>query len=135
VKILVVEDNEDNLTLIDYLLRAHGHAPLLARNGADGVRIATEARPELILLDIRMPGGMDGFQAAAAMRSTPGLERARIVAVTASVMSGDRERIEAGGFDGCIAKPIDPETFMGELEQFMPSAQVTNTRREGRTRG
>lgn len=117
--ILVVEDNEDNLTLVDYLLRAHGYAPLLARNGPDGVRIAVEARPDVILLDIRMPG-MDGYEVAAVIRQTPGLERTRIVAVTASAMVGDRERIAAAGFDGYIQKPIDPETFIGTLEAYLP---------------
>lgn len=124
--ILVVEDNEDNLALLDYLLRAYGHQPLLARNGQDGVRIAIQQRPEVILLDIRMPG-MDGHEVAATIRSTPGLEQIRIVAVTASVMGGDRERIAASGFDGYIAKPIDPETFIGELERFLPGPQTAAT--------
>jgi CheY-like chemotaxis protein len=117
--ILVVEDNEDNLALVDYLLRARGYAPMLARNGQDGVRIATEARPDVILLDIRMPG-MDGYEVAAVMRQTPGIERSQIVAVTASAMVGDRERIAAAGFDGYIQKPIDPETFIGTVEAFLP---------------
>ena len=93
--ILVVEDNEDNLTLIEYLLRAHGYEPLLARTGADGVRSAAQARPDVVLLDIRMPD-MDGYEVAAALRQTPGLEQTLIVAVTASAMVGDRERIARG---------------------------------------
>ncbi len=124
--ILVVEDNEDNLALLDYLLRAYGYLPLLARNGADGVRIALEERPEVILLDIRMPG-MDGHEVAAAIKSTPGLEPTRIVAVTASVTAGERERIAASGFDGYIAKPIDPETFKDELERFLPTSLAADT--------
>lgn len=116
--ILVVEDNDDNLTLIDYLLRAYGHEPLLARNGADGVRIAAETLPEVILLDIRMPD-MDGYEVAAVIRRTPGLTQTRIVAVTASAMVGDRERIAAAGFDGYIQKPLDPETFMDTLRPFL----------------
>jgi CheY-like chemotaxis protein len=118
--ILVIEDNEDNLALLDYLLRAHGYAPLLARNGRDGVRIAIQECPEVILLDIRMPG-MDGYEVVAAIKSTPGFERTPIVAVTASVMADDRERIAASGFDGYIAKPIDPETFIANLKPFMPT--------------
>jgi CheY-like chemotaxis protein len=120
MRILVVEDNEDNLTLLDYLLKAYGYLPLLARNGQDGVRIAIEERPEVILLDIRMPG-MDGHEVAATIKRTLGLEQTRIVAVTASVTAGDRERIAASGFDGYISKPIDPETFIANLDRFLPT--------------
>lgn len=124
--ILIVEDNEDNLTMLDYLLRAHGYATLLARDGADGVRIATLQRPELILLDIRMPG-MDGYDVAAAIRRTPGLARTWIVAVTASVMDSDLDAITAAGFDGYVSKPIDPETFMAEIGQFLKRSPVIDT--------
>jgi CheY-like chemotaxis protein len=116
--ILVVEDNADNLALIDYLLRAYGYEPLLARNGPDGIRIATETVPDVILLDIRMPD-VDGYEVAARIRKTPSLMQTRIVAVTASAMVGDRERIAAAGFDGYIQKPIDPETFMDTLRPFL----------------
>jgi CheY-like chemotaxis protein len=118
--ILVVEDNEANLSLIDYLLRAYGFTPLLARSGAEGLRIALKERPDVVLLDIRMPG-MDGYELAAAIKRVPALEQTRVVAVTASAMVGDRERIAAAGFDGYIQKPIDPETFMGTLEQLLPA--------------
>jgi two-component system, cell cycle response regulator len=117
--ILVVEDNEDNLTLIDYLLRAYGFVPMLARGGPEGLRIAVETQPDVVLLDIRM-AGMDGYEVAAVIRTTPGLERTRIVAVTASAMVGDREQIAAAGFHGYIQKPIDPETFIATLEPFLP---------------
>jgi CheY-like chemotaxis protein len=117
-QIIVVEDNKDNLTLVDYLLRAYGYEPLLARTGEEGLRIAIETHPDLMLLDIRMPG-MDGYQVAAAIRNTPGLERTRVVALTASAMTGDRERIAAAGFDGYIQKPIDPETFLARLKPFL----------------
>jgi CheY-like chemotaxis protein len=117
--ILVIEDNEDNMTLIDYVLRLGGYSPLLARTGGEGIRIAHEQRPDLILLDIRMPG-MDGYEVAANLKSETSIGRTRIVAVTASAMVGDRERIAAAGFDGYIQKPIDPETFIDEVEKFLP---------------
>src|ERR1700735_2505484 len=117
--ILVVEDNEDNLTLVDYLLRAHGYEPLLARNGPDGGRIAAETQPEVILLDLLMTG-LDGYEVVRAVKKMAGLERTRVVAVTASAMIGDRERIMAGGFDGYIQKPIDPRTFITTLERLLP---------------
>ena len=84
------------------------------------MRVAWKERPGLVLLDIRMPG-MDGYQVAAAIKSEPSLKRTRVVAVTASAMVGDRERIVAAGFDGYIQKPIDPETFMEILRQFLPA--------------
>jgi CheY-like chemotaxis protein len=116
--ILVVEDNDDNIQLVDYVLRAHGYEPRLATNGADGVRLALEEHPELILLDLRMPG-MDGYEVATLVRQA-GLKATKVVALTASAMVGDRERIAEAGFDGYIQKPIDPETFIAEIEQFLP---------------
>jgi CheY-like chemotaxis protein len=115
--ILVIEDNPDNIRLVDYVLRAHGYEPLLATSGAKGLQIAGEAKPDLILLDIRMPH-MDGYQVAARLRQMD-LAATKIVAVTASAMVGDRERIAAAGFDGYIQKPIDPETFMADIEHFL----------------
>ncbi len=117
-RILVIEDNEANIQLVDYVLRAHGYHPLLARTGADGLRIAVDAKPDVILLDIRMPD-MDGYEVAAAIRELPALGHTKIVAVTASAMVGDREHIAAAGFDGYIQKPIDLDTFIGEVEAFL----------------
>lgn len=125
-RILVVEDNEDNMTLIAYLLRAHGFFPELAYSGAEGIAIALEQRPQLILLDILMPE-MDGYEVATAVRGYPELADTRIVAVTASAMVGDRERIVAAGFDGYIQKPIDPERFIGEVQRFLPAELAHET--------
>ena len=121
-KILVIEDNKDNIELIDFILRAFGYTPLLARSGVEGVRIALEECPDVILLDIRMPG-MDGYEVAAALKNEPRLQRTRIVAVTASAMVGDRERIAAAGFHGYIQKPIDPETFVADVERFLTGSE------------
>jgi CheY-like chemotaxis protein len=117
--ILIIEDNEDNMTLMDYLLAAGGYTPLLATSGAQGVRIATQHEPDLILLDIQMPQ-MDGYEVAGAMRRTPALASVSIVAVTAFAMVGDQERIIAAGFEGYLTKPITPETFVHDVEQFLP---------------
>jgi CheY-like chemotaxis protein len=116
--ILVIEDNPDNIRLVAYVLRAHGYEPLLAMSGAEGLRIADETKPELILLDIRMPH-MDGYEVAARLAQME-LENTKVVAVTASAMVGDRERIAAAGFDGYIQKPIDPETFIADIQRFLP---------------
>jgi CheY-like chemotaxis protein len=115
--ILVIEDNPDNIRLVDYVLRAHGYEPLLATSGEEGLRIAGESKPDLILLDIRMPH-MDGYEVATLLRQMD-LTGTMIVAVTASAMVGDRERITAAGFDGYIQKPIDPETFIADIEHFL----------------
>jgi CheY-like chemotaxis protein len=123
--VLVVDDNPDNLLLVDYVLRAHGHAPLLARDGHDAIRLALTHCPDLVLLDIRMPG-IDGYEVAAAIRGEPSLLGMRVVAMTASVMAADRERVRSAGFDGYIAKPIDPETFMDTLGRYLePPARHT----------
>jgi CheY-like chemotaxis protein len=120
VSILVIEDNEDNIRLVDYVLRAHGYEPLLATDGAEGLRIALERRPDLILLDVRMPR-MDGYEVARRLKQA-NLTRTKVVAVTASAMVGDRERIAAAGFHGYIQKPIDPETFIADVERFLPGS-------------
>jgi CheY-like chemotaxis protein len=120
--ILVVDDNEDNIRLVDYVLREHGYEPLLARAGADGLRIAMEEEPDLILLDIRMPE-MDGYEVAAQLKRV-GLAGTKVVALTASAMVGDRERIAEAGFHGYIQKPIEPETFIADIERFLPSEAV-----------
>lgn len=118
-RILVIEDNEDNITLIAYLLEAHGYTPLLARGGTEGVRLAIENRPAVVLLDIRMPD-MDGYEVIETLKADPGLNDMKIIAVTASAMVGDRELIVAAGFDGYIDKPIDPETFVATVERWVP---------------
>jgi CheY-like chemotaxis protein len=116
--ILVVEDNKENLELVSYLLAAGGYAPVLATNGSDGLRLAIELVPGLVLLDLRMPG-MDGYEVASAIRTRSELVNTRIVAVTASAMISDRDRIVTAGFDGYIQKPIDPETFVDTVAQFL----------------
>lgn len=118
-RILVIEDNKANIELIDYLLTAYGYMTLLATNGEAGLRLAAQEQPCLVLMDLRMPG-IDGYETAAALRRLPGLEHTRIVAVTASAMAGDRERIAAAGFDGYLQKPLDPETLIGRIERFLP---------------
>jgi CheY-like chemotaxis protein len=120
-KILVVEDNPDNMRLIEYLLTAGGYTPLLATNGLSGVQVAAEERPNLILLDIHMPD-MDGYEAVAEIRKQTTMEQPAIVAVTAFAMVGDRGRMLAAGFDDCITKPINPETFVVDIERFLQLA-------------
>ena len=116
--VLVVEDKAENLELMVYLLNAFGHEALVARDGAEGVAVVSQERPDLVVMDLQMPV-MDGYEAAALIRADPELSCTPLVAVTAYAMVGDRERIMAAGFDGYLTKPIDPQTFVGELERHL----------------
>ena len=121
-RVLVVEDQAENLDLMVYLLTAFGHETLVAHDGAEGVAVATRERPDLVVMDLQMPV-LDGYGAAARLREDPELSAIPLVAVTAYAMVGDRARIMAAGFDGYLTKPIDPTGFVRELERYLiPSA-------------
>jgi two-component system, cell cycle response regulator DivK len=120
--ILIIEDNEQNLYLETFILEKHGHVVTAARDGAQGIKLAEEIRPELILLDIQLPV-MDGYAVAAELRRNPALARTPIVAVTSYAMAGDRERVLAAGCDGYIEKPINPDTFLDEVLSCLPGDQ------------
>jgi CheY-like chemotaxis protein len=120
-RILVVEDNRENLELMVFLLRAFGHEPISAMSGKAAIEIAAREQIDVVLLDIQMPE-MDGFETARALRSNQRLEEVPLVAVTALAMPGDRELILDAGFSGYIAKPIDPGRLPGQLASFLPPA-------------
>jgi two-component system cell cycle response regulator DivK len=119
-KILVIEDNGQNIYLITFILEKNGYEVIQARDGLEGIEKAVQERPDLILLDIQLPV-MDGYEVARRMKSMPELKDIPIVALTSYAMVGDRERILAAGCDGYIEKPINPETFMAEIEQHLPA--------------
>lgn len=125
-KILVIEDNEQNLYLTTYILEAHGYEVVSARNGRAGIELACQVKPALILLDIQLPE-MDGYAVAQELKDNPAVSDVPIVAVTSYAMVGDRERILAAGCTGYIEKPIDPEAFVNQIEQHLPA----NSRRGG----
>lgn len=116
--ILIVEDNEKNLKLTRDVLRYHGFRTIEAPDGETGVRLAAEQLPQLILMDIQMPG-IDGIEALRRIRAAEATAGITTVALTASVMSGDRERFDAAGFDGFIAKPIDIKTFPDQIRSHL----------------
>lgn len=118
-RILIIEDNNANLELMVYLLQAFGYVPLVARDGESGMAAIRQERPDLILCDVQIPG-MDGYQVAARMRVDPVLGGIPLVAVTAFAMVGDRDKLLAAGFDGYLSKPINPETFVSQVEEFIP---------------
>jgi two-component system cell cycle response regulator DivK len=112
--ILIVEDNEKNLKLARDLLQYHGFAIIEATNAEDGLVLARERVPRLILMDIQLPG-MDGVTALGRLRADPATARIPVVAMTASVMKEDRERFDKAGFDGFIMKPIDVSAFPRQI--------------------
>jgi len=114
--VLVIEDNEQNLYLITFLLERAGYRVTQARDGPEGIVKATVSVPGVILLDIQLPG-MDGFAVLEALRRIESLARVPIIAVTSHAMAGDRERILAAGCDGYMEKPIDAETFIADMER------------------
>lgn len=117
-RILVIEDNPTNLDLMTYVLEAIGHTVLAATTGQDGIRLALAELPDLILCDIHLPD-QNGLDVAKLLRRDPRLRNVPFVAVTALAMVGDRERILGAGFDGYIAKPIEPEQFIPALNGFL----------------
>lgn len=123
-RILVIEDNPTNLDLMVYLLAAFGHTPYTAQDGEEGLKVAQQEIPDLIICDVQLPT-MDGYEVARWLKSHPQFYKIPLVAVTALAMVGDRDKMLAAGFDGYIAKPISPETFIGEVEQFIQKKQRT----------
>jgi CheY-like chemotaxis protein len=117
-RILCIEDNEKNLYLITYLLEKNGYEVLQARDGAEGIEAAVLHKPDMILLDIQLPL-MDGHAVARALRTNPDMILIPIVAVTSYAMVGDREKAFSAGCSGFIEKPINPDTFMAQIEEYL----------------
>ena len=117
-RILVADDNPANLDLMLYLLRAFGHDAVGVSDGLAAYEAACDGSFALILADILMPG-IDGYELAMRLKSHAHLAATPLIAVTALAMAGDRERIQAAGFDGYISKPIDPHTFVAQIENYL----------------
>lgn len=117
-KILYIEDNEQNLYLVTFLLEKHGYQVCSAMDGQQGIDLAATEKPDLILLDIQLPG-MDGYAVAHALRSNSELAATPIVALTSYAMAGDREKALAAGCTGYIEKPINPDIFIRQLEHHL----------------
>jgi len=116
--ILYVEDNPDNRLLVRRVLLSEDYALLEATDAMDALNVIKTARPDLILMDINMPD-MDGYTLTAKIKSLPGFERVPILAVTANVMRGDKEKTLEAGCDGYIQKPLDIEQLTREIEKFL----------------
>lgn len=115
--ILLIEDNEQNRYLATFLLERKGYEVVSAKDGPSGLEIAQTILPDLILLDIQLPL-MDGYAIAQALRGIEALRSTPIIAVTSYAMPGDKEKCLASGCNGYIEKPINPETFVAEIERY-----------------
>ena len=116
--ILIVEDNELNMRLFNDVLQASGYQTLQTGDDSEAVTLTEEHRPDLILMDMRLPG-ISGLEATQIIKARDDLRHIPIVAVTASALRGDEEKILAGGCDGFIAKPISIPTFLATVAQFL----------------
>jgi CheY-like chemotaxis protein len=115
--ILVVEDNKASSDLMAYLLRAAGHDVMTCSDGGDAIEIAGRHHPRVIVMDLQLER-MSGIEAAGLLAADPELKDIPRVAVTAYAMVGDRERVLKAGFQGYIAKPIEPTTFAAQIKAF-----------------
>jgi len=120
--ILIVEDTPGNMELASMLLESAGHTLFCADRARPGIEIARREQPDLILMDVQMPE-MDGIAAVAILKDDPRTHAIPVVALTAYVMKGDRERLLAAGFDGYIEKPIDYDIFVAEVGRLTGQAQ------------
>jgi len=117
-KILVVEDNENNLYLITFILEKQGHKVIAAKTGEAGVETALKEQPDLILMDIQLPG-IDGLETTRRIRASTTGGNVPIIALTSYALVGDREQVMTAGCTGYIEKPINPETIMGEIDKYL----------------
>jgi len=116
--ILIVEDNEKNLKLVRDVLQVKGFATVEAGSAEDGIKLAAQRKPDLILMDIQLPG-MNGIEALKVLRSDPETKPIPVIAVTASVMQQDRTLITQAGFDGYIGKPINIKKFLDSVREAL----------------
>jgi two-component system cell cycle response regulator DivK len=126
--ILIVEDNDKNLKLARDVLQHRGFRTLEAMTAAEGIKLAVEHQPDLVLMDIQLPDA-DGVSALQQLRAEEATRAIPVVAFTASVMEADRQRLDAAGFDGYLPKPIDVKVFPQQVQRYCASAS------EGRRAG
>jgi len=116
--ILIVEDNDKNLKLVRDVLQVKGYQTIEAANAEDGIVLARERKPDLVLMDIQLPG-MNGIDALGVLRKDPTTASIPVIAVTASVMQQDRKLITEAGFDGYIGKPINLKEFLATVRKWL----------------
>ncbi len=124
-KVLLIEDNDYNIYLLTFILEHNGYEVFRARDGLEGIRLSREVKPDMILLDIQLPE-MDGYAVASRLRSDSTFADIPIIAVTSHAMVGDREKTIEAGCTCYIEKPINPDTFIMEIEKHLPRRGETN---------
>ena len=117
-KVLVVEDNETNMYLCSRILKSGGYEVIPATSGEEGIELAIKEKPDLILMDIQLPD-MDGLEAVKRIRESEADGKIPIIALTSYAMTGDKEKALSAGCTGYIEKPINPATFLNEIEKFL----------------
>ena len=117
-KILVVEDNETNMYLCSRILKSSGYEVIEARSGEEGIEFTIKEKPDLIIMDIQLPG-IDGLETTKRIRKTKANGDIPIIALTSYAMAGDRKKALSAGCTGYIEKPINPETFLAEIEKYL----------------
>jgi two-component system, cell cycle response regulator DivK len=118
-RILVIEDTEDNRQIVRDLLESAGYELIEALDGLEGVAAAERENPDLILMDIQLPG-IDGYEATRRIRAIPALAKVPIIAVTSYALSGDEAKTRAAGCDGYVAKPFSPRQLLAKIREFLP---------------
>ncbi|PHR27034.1 MAG: two-component system response regulator [Desulfotalea sp.] len=118
-KILVIEDNEQNMYLVTFLLSKNGYEVIQAHDGSQGIDLAKKHLPALILLDVQLPV-MNGYQVAHELKKDISFKEIPVIAVTSHAMPGDREKAMEAGCTGYIEKPINPDTFINDFQKYMP---------------
>ena len=123
MKVLVVEDNPQNMKLITFVLNKYGHEAVEAYSGLEGVEKAGTIEPELILMDIQLPD-IDGLEATRRIRKIKSMDDVPIIAITSYAMSGDKEKVLAAGCNGYFEKPINPLTIMNDIEKIINARKL-----------
>jgi two-component system cell cycle response regulator DivK len=120
-RILVIEDHEDNRRILRDLLTSAGYEPLEAVTGEEGVALAETQRPDLILMDIQLPG-LDGYEATRRIKANPALRHIPIIAVTSYALSGDDVKAREAGCDAYVTKPFSPRALLAKIREYLPAA-------------
>lgn len=121
-KALIIEDNEDNQYLESLLLKQSGFSVITARDGREGIERARQELPDIIILDIQMPV-MDGYETVICLKSDPELRAIPVIGVSSFALDCEREKALSLGFNGYIEKPINPNSFVDEVRQFLPHSK------------